>query len=103
MHEIVINLHMHTFFSDGHGTHADIAQAALRAGLDAVIVTDHNVWVNGPENYYRAGDQRVLMMVGEEIHDTTRDPQKNHLLVFGAGRELAPFAADPQRLLDTVR
>jgi hypothetical protein len=102
MNELLVNLHMHTRYSDGHGSHSDIANAALRAGLDVVIVTDHNIWVNGPEDYYRNGDQRVLLLVGEEIHDTTRNPQKNHLLVFGAGRELAPFAQDPQRLLDAV-
>jgi hypothetical protein len=102
MNELLVNLHMHTRYSDGHGTHADIARAALRAGLDVVIVTDHNVWVNGPENYYREGDKRVLLLVGEEIHDTTRDPQKNHMLVIGAGRELAPFAPNPQRLLEAV-
>ncbi len=102
MNEILVNLHMHTRYSDGHGSHTDIVSAALRAGLDVVIVTDHNVWVNGPEDTYRDGDRRVLMMVGEEIHDTTRDPQKNHMLVFGAGRELATLAPDPQRLLDAV-
>ena len=103
MHELVINLHMHTRYSDGHGSHDDIAAAALEAGLDAVIVTDHNVWVNGPEDYYQDGDRRVLMLIGEEIHDQTRNPQKNHLLVFGAGRELAPLAYAPQRLLEAVR
>ncbi|MGZ9235150.1 MAG: histidinol-phosphatase, partial [Anaerolineales bacterium] len=36
---------MHTVYSDGSGTHKDIAQAALRTGLDVVIVTDHNVLV----------------------------------------------------------
>jgi hypothetical protein len=102
MNELVVNIHMHTRYSDGHGTHADIVRAALQAGLDVVIVTDHNVWVNGPEDYYHEGNKRVLMMVGEEIHDTTRDPQKNHMLVIGAGRELAPFAQNPQRLLDAV-
>jgi predicted metal-dependent phosphoesterase TrpH len=60
MHELVINLHMHTPYSDGFGTHDQIAAAAMRAGLDAVIVTDHNVWVNGPEDYYQDGDRRVL-------------------------------------------
>ncbi len=103
MDELIINLHMHTFFSDGHASHEDIARAALQAGLDAVIVTDHNVWVNGPEGIYKDGDRRLLLLVGEEIHDQARDPQKNHLMVFGAGRELATQAGDPQLLLDAVR
>ncbi len=103
MHEIVLNLHMHTRYSDGSGTHRDIARAALRAGLDAVIVTDHNVLVKGMEGYYREKNRRVLVLVGEEIHDQDREPQKNHLLVFGAGRELAPLADDPQTLLNAVR
>ena len=102
MHEIILNLHMHTRYSDGAGSHADIAAAAIQAGLDAVIVTDHNVLVNGPAGYKSSGDRRVLMMVGEEIHDQAREPQKNHLLVFGAQRELATNAHDPQLLLDAV-
>ena len=102
MHEITVNLHMHTTYSDGSGTHAYLAQTAMQAGLDAIIVTDHNVWVNGPEDYYRQGDRKVLLMVGEEVHDRARDPQKNHLLVFGARRELAPLGNEPQKLIDAV-
>jgi hypothetical protein len=102
MQEIIINLHMHTRYSDGAGSHAEIAAAAMKVGLDAVIITDHNVLVNGFAGYHRDGDRRVLLMVGEEIHDQARDPQKNHLLVFGAQRELATYAYDPQLLLDTV-
>jgi hypothetical protein len=103
MHEIIVNLHMHTLYSDGQLSHAEIAAAALRAGLDAVIVTDHNVYVQGPEDYYLDSDRRVLLLVGEEIHDQARQPQKDHLLVFGAGRELAGLAWDTPRLLDHVR
>ena len=73
---------MHTKYSDGTGTHGDIIKAALAAGLDAVITTDHNVLVNGPAGYYQEGDRKVLLMVGEEVHDQTADPQKNHLLVI---------------------
>jgi PHP domain len=102
MHEIIVNLHMHTRYSDGYGSHEEIAAAACQSGLDAVIVTDHNVWVNGPEDYYKNGDRRVLLLVGEEIHDQARNPQKNHLLVLGAQRELATYAHDPQLLLDSV-
>ncbi len=103
MHEIVLNLHMHTNYSDGTGSHRDIARAALRANLDAVIVTDHNVLVDGLEGYYREKNRRLLMLIGEEVHDQDREPQKNHLLVFGASRELATLADDPQKLIDGVR
>jgi hypothetical protein len=102
-HELIINLHMHTTYSDGTGSHRSIAEAAMRAGLDAVIVTDHNVLVQGPEGYYRSGKKRVLVIVGEEVHNQARLPQKTHLLVFGAGREMATYAEDPQGLIDNVR
>jgi hypothetical protein len=110
MHEIVVNLHMHTRYSDGTGTHKDIAQAAIRAGLDVVIVTDHNVLVQGLEGYYRVGrspstplrSSRVLLLVGQEVHDQDRDPQKNHLLVFNANRDVSTLADDPQALINGV-
>ena len=47
--------------------------------------------------------RKVLMLIGEEIHDQDRDPQKNHLLVFGAEKELATFADDPQILINAAR
>ena len=103
MHELTINLHMHTTYSDGSGTHADLARAALKSGLDAILVSDHNVWVQGFESHHRDGKRRTLLLVGEEIHDQGRDPQKNHLLVFGAERELATLADDTQTLIDAVR
>ncbi len=101
-HEAVVALHMHTRFSDGAGTHREIAQAALRAGVDAVIVTDHNVWVEGAEKVYARDGRRVVLLVGEEVHDPARQPQKNHALIFGAGREMAPYAHDPARLFQAV-
>ena len=63
MHEAVINLHMHTPYSDGNCSHEEIAQAAIKAGLDAVIVTDHNVWVQGIEGYFEEEESRVLVLV----------------------------------------
>jgi hypothetical protein len=103
MQEVVLNLHMHTRYSDGTGSHRDIAKAAIAAGLDVVIVTDHNVLVHGFEGYYKEKTKKVLMLIGEEVHDQARDPQKNHLLIFGAGRELAAFADNPQLLINQVR
>ncbi|MBL8062312.1 MAG: PHP domain-containing protein [Anaerolineales bacterium] len=103
MQEVVVNLHMHTRYSDGSGVHKDIAAAAFKAGVDAVIVTDHNILVQGFEGYYKEKNKKVLMLIGEEVHDQARDPQKNHLLVFGANRELATFAENPQNLINQVR
>lgn len=108
MHEIIINLHMHTRYSDGTGTHKDIANAALKTGLDAVIVTDHNILVEGMEGYYRIAPSpslrtsRVLLLVGQEVHDQDLVPQKNHLLVFNAKRDLSGLADDPQTLITGV-
>jgi len=108
MHEIIINLHMHTRFSDGSGTHKDIAEAAMKTGLDAVIVTDHNTYVDGVEGYYRSSPpyavkpRRVLLLVGQEVHDQDRVPQKNHLLIFNTNRDHSNLADDPQTLINSV-
>lgn len=90
---------MHTPYSDGAAYHAEIAQAAASAGLDFIVVTDHNLWVKGPEGYHDG----VLMLVGEEVHNARRWPQVDHLLVYGAEAEMSQCAADPQRLIDAVR
>jgi hypothetical protein len=103
MNELVINLHMHTTYSDGSGTYAELAQAALKSGVDVLLVTDHNVLVMGNDAYYRDGKKRVLVLGCEEIHDQGRHVQKNHLLVFGADQELSTLADNPQSLINTVR
>lgn len=103
MHEIIINLHMHTPYSDGHVSHAEIARAAMKASIDVAIVTDHNVWVKDLERYYYKDDQKVLLLIGEEIHDQSLLPQKNHLLAIGADKELAPLAKDTQFLINSIR
>ncbi|MEJ2149133.1 MAG: PHP domain-containing protein, partial [Chloroflexota bacterium] len=67
VYEYIGNAHIHTPYSDGEGSHTEIAQAAVQAGLDFVIVTDHNVLVQGVEGYYHFGtDQDVLLLTGEE-------------------------------------
>jgi len=95
-YEYTGNTHVHTSYSDGTGLHAEVAAAAGAAGLDFIITTDHNVYVTGVEGYY--GD--VLLLVGEELHDVRRRPQADHLLAYGAERELAPLASDPQAVID---
>jgi hypothetical protein len=98
-HEVVGNLHMHTPYSDGSWYHDQIAQAASQAGLDFIVVTDHNLWVRGPQGYHH----NVLVLVGQEVHHTQRHPQVNHLLIYGAEAELSQCAPNPQQLIDAAR
>ena len=98
IYEYVGNVHVHTSYSDGAALHAQIAQAAAEAGLNFVIATDHNVWVNGCEGYYG----QAMLLVSEEVHDVRRCPPVNHLLTYNAEAELAPLASDPQALIDEV-
>lgn len=100
MHELSGNLHMHTPFSDGEKYHAAIADDAIKADLDFVIVTDHNIWVHGLDGYYENGHGRVLLFTGEEVHNVRRKPQASHFLAFGANRELSAYASEPQTLID---
>ncbi len=93
------NPHVHTVYSDGHARHQEVLQAAHRAGLDFVITTDHNVWVQEAEGYHR----RTLLLVGEEVHNVRRWPQSNHLLVYHAEREISPHAfGSAQTLIHTA-
>jgi len=75
-----------------------VAVAAGQAGIDLCLVTDHNAYL--PEQAgWRSG---VLILVGEEVHDPAQ-PDVNHLLVFGASRDLAPLAGDAQAVVDAAR
>jgi hypothetical protein len=102
-YEYTGNMHVHTVYSDGEGTHAEVADAALLAGLDFVIFTDHNVWLDKLEGYY--GDDEkgyILLLSGEEVHDSGRLPHCNHLLVYDSGRDLSSAASDFSELVESV-
>ncbi len=96
-YEYVGNLHIHTTLSDGHATHAEVVASAARAGLDFVVVTDHNAYDAERQGWH--GD--VLLLVGEELHDP-EDAHHNHLLALGIDRDLAGVNPDPQARIDAV-
>ncbi|MAT44836.1 MAG: hypothetical protein CL609_21100 [Anaerolineaceae bacterium] len=103
MNELITNLHMHTLYSDGSGTHQQLAKAALKQNIDVLLVTDHNLLVENINGYYKKDRHKLLLLTGEEIHDKSRIPPKNHLLVFGAEKELCTFADHTQNLINQVK
>ncbi len=103
MIEIVINLHIHSTLSDGSGSYEEIAQAAGKAQVDVVIITDHNVLPRGKEGYVQVGDRKVLVLTGQEIHDQSRYPQKNHLLALNTKQDYSYLADQPQLLIRKIQ
>jgi len=92
------NVHMHTTLSDGTLDHDELARVAGKAGLDFIIVTDHNVYQPGLDGW--RGD--TLMLVGEEVHDPQRERQSSHLLCFDIRDDVSGHAAHPQAVIDAV-
>lgn len=68
--------HIHTVHSDGSGTPAEVAEAAARAGLSFVILTDHGDATRPPDPaHYHAG---VLVIDAVEISTA-----EGHLVALG--------------------
>ena len=78
MFEYTGAIHIHTTFSDGSGEVPDIAVAASEAGLDFILISDHNTLRAKKEGYEKWFD-KTLILVGYEINDKEN---KNHYLVF---------------------
>ena len=102
MNEIILNAHIHTRYSDGMKTHREIAKIAAALDLDAVLISDHNVFPQDVDGYYKFGSKRILVVIGEEIHNVNRIPQKNHLLAFGIDKSYTKYASNPQILVDRI-
>ncbi|QHA05320.1 phosphoesterase [Streptomyces broussonetiae] len=69
--------HLHSWYSDGRRTPAEIAALARAAGLDFINSSDHNTHSSHPHWADQAGDD-LLIMLGEEI--TTRN---GHVVALG--------------------
>jgi PHP domain len=78
LHDLACVVHLHSTFSDGTGTVPEIVRAARRAGVDVVLLTDHDT-LAAREAGYEGWHDDVLLLVGEEVSPKGRD----HYLAFG--------------------
>ncbi|MBW1709003.1 MAG: CehA/McbA family metallohydrolase [Deltaproteobacteria bacterium] len=76
-YEYVANLHVHTTFSDGQGEIDGVISAAQKAGLDLLLINDHNT-LTALEKGYEGYHGRVLVLVGLEFSG-----RHNHYLAYG--------------------
>ncbi|MBD3343635.1 MAG: hypothetical protein GF401_01080 [Chitinivibrionales bacterium] len=85
---IYVDGHMHTLESDGSGTMEDIKVAALKRGLDAVIVTNHTKqitleeWENLNALSNSLTDENFLMINAFEVTGSEGMFNRDHVLAW---------------------
>jgi hypothetical protein len=96
-HDLAGVIHLHSLYSDGTGTVAEIARAASANDLDFVLLTDHDTLAardRGEEGWHGS----VLLLVGEEVSPR----RENHYLAFGLERTIAHHGLSPQEIVSRV-
>lgn len=91
-------VHIHTIFSDGSGTCKEIIQAAREAGLDYVMICDHQT-LRGRNEGYTGWHDNLFVSVGYEIQD---EKDRHHYLVFGLDQML-PVEYSHQEYIKAVK
>lgn len=87
MYEYSGAIHIHSTYSDGTGSPEHIAQCANEAGLDFLILTDHNS-IQAKTDGYERWFNNSMFLVGYEVNDTKNE---NHYLVFGLDELIGTF------------
>src|SRR3954469_17689773 len=96
--DVACVVHLHSVHSDGTGTGAQIAAAARRAGVDVVLLTDHDTL----EARRRGEEGRhgpVLVCVGLEVSPR----RQNHYLAFGLEEEIDHTGMSPGEIAAAAR
>lgn len=91
-------IHLHSTYSDGTGTVAEIAEAGQRSAVDVVLLTDHDSLEarrRGDEGWYG----ETLLLAGHEVSPL----QHNHYLAFGLDEELDHRDLSPAQIVEAVR
>lgn len=95
--DLACAIHVHSDHSDGTGTVPSIAAAAARAGVDVVLLTDHDTLAARYAGYERWHGP-VLICVGEEV---TQRPG-HHYLAFGIDAPIDHGGLTPREVVAAV-
>ena len=72
--------HCHTLASDGMVTPAELVDAAVKAGLDLIAITDHDTMAAAREVHERGEAAGLAVVMGQEV--TTGWPAQTHILAW---------------------
>jgi hypothetical protein len=90
-------IHVHTTYSDGTATVAEVIAAARAEGVDLVVLTDHDSLAARRDGWQGRHDG-VFVLVGTEV---TAKP--GHYLAFGVDREIPPSGRSAVQIAEAVR
>ena len=77
-----VDLHIHSYYSDGTASPAELVQMAIDSGLQSIALTDHDT-VEGLEEFLDcANDHKLELIPGLEISATHREFSL-HILGYG--------------------
>lgn len=92
--EAVGCIHLHSTYSDGSGTVADLIEAAAQAGLDYLILTDHHS-IRARQLGLEGWLGRTLLIVGHEAGHS-----KGHLLAIDTPRKIRVHSAEATHIVE---
>jgi len=96
-HDLAGVIHCHSTHSDGTGTVPEIAAAAQDAGLDYLLLTDHDTLAAadlGEEGWYGS----TLLLAGFEVSPR----RQNHYLAFGLRAPIDHTGMSPAQIVERV-
>jgi hypothetical protein len=90
-------VHMHTTYSDGTATVEELLAAAAAAGVDLVLLTDHDS-LGARRDGWEGRHDGVSLLVGTEV-----SPKQGHYLALGVDREIPHAGRSARQIADAVR
>lgn len=90
-------VHIHSTYSDGTATIAEVLAAAAEVGVDAVLLTDHDT-LGARRDGWEGRHDGVFLLVGTEI-----SPKQGHYLAFGVEEEIAHAGRSAIQIAEAVR
>jgi PHP domain len=90
-------VHLHTTYSDGTATVDELVAAAAAAGVDLVLVTDHDS-LGARRDGWEGRHDGVSVLVGTEV-----SPKQGHYLAFGVDRDIPHAGRSALQIAAAVR
>ncbi len=84
LNEYIGCIHGHSIYSDGSGTYPEIIKAAIEAGLDYLMMSDH-MTLQGKDEGFTGWHKNLFLSIGYEINDPE---DQHHYLAFGLNKIL---------------